>query len=112
MTCNKLKCFALSILVSIVVLFPALSFSEQKVSLLEATPRIREYAINTVKPVLDSYENRDTLSLLLKISDILIDSELGIHTNAIEPSNFIIYDKLETLKLGFLVTVKLNLIKA
>jgi hypothetical protein len=61
-----------------------------------------------VKPVLDSYAKRDKLSLLLKISDILIGSELGIHANEIKPSTFIIYDKLEKIKLGFLVAFKLS----
>ena len=46
--------------------------------------------------------------MLLKISEILIDPEIGIHTNAIEPSNYIIYDKLDKMKLGFLITFKLS----
>lgn len=95
-------------MISIVVLSSALSFSQKELSLIEVTPRIREYAINTVKPVLDSYAKRDKLSRLLKTSDILIDSELGIHANEIEPSTFIIYDKLEKLKLGFLITFRLS----
>jgi hypothetical protein len=103
-----LKCCTFLILISLGVFSPTLSFSEQEASLLEVTPRIREYAINTVKPVLDSYAKRDSLSLLLKISDILISSELGIHTNEIEPSTFIIFDKLEKLKLGFLITFELS----
>jgi hypothetical protein len=53
MTFNILKRYTLAILISIVVLSPARSFSEQEVSLLETTPQTREYAINTVKPVLD-----------------------------------------------------------
>ena len=96
-------------LIFLSVISPTLSFSEQEVSLLEVTPRIREYAINTIKPVLDSCAKRDRLSLLLKVSDILISSDLGVHTNAIEPSTFIIYDKLEKLKLGFLISFKLSL---
>jgi len=108
MTCNILKCCTLTILLSIVALSPALSFSQKELSLIEATPRIREYAINTVKPVLDSYARRDNLSLLLKTSDILIGSELGIHANEIKPSTFIIYDKLERIKLGFLITFTLS----
>lgn len=108
MTCNTLKYCTFLILISLSVFSPTLSFSEQELSLIEVTPRIREYAINTIKPVLDSCAKRDSLSLLLKVSDILISSELGIHTNEIEPSTFIIYDKLEKLKLGFLISFKLS----
>jgi hypothetical protein len=108
LTCKTLKYCTFLILISLSVFSPTLSFSVQKVSLLEVTPRIRKYTINTIKPVLDSYAKRDSLSLLLKISDILISSELGIHTNEIEPSTFIIYDKLEKLKLGFLISFKLS----
>jgi hypothetical protein len=108
LTCKTLKYCTFLILISLSVFSPTLSFSEQEVSLLEVTPRIREYAINTIKPVLDSCTKRDKLSLLLKISDILVSSELGIHINEIEPSTFIIYDKLEKLKLGFLISFKLS----
>ncbi len=45
---------------------------------------------------------------LLKVSQIITDSELGVQTNAIEPSKFIIYDKLEILRLGFLCTLNLS----
>jgi len=96
------------ILIFLSLFFPSLSFSKQEVSLLEVTPRVREYAINTVKPLLDSCAKKDRLSILLKISDILISPELGIHKNEIEPGNFIIYDKLEKLKLGFLISFRLS----
>lgn len=108
MICNRLKYCIFLILISLSLFFPALSFSQQEVSLLEVTPRVREYAINTVKPLLDSCAKKDRLSILLKISDILISPELGIHKNEIEPGNFIIYDKLEKLKLGFLISFKLS----
>jgi hypothetical protein len=106
--CKTLKYCTFLILISLCVFSPRFSFSEQELSLLSVTPRIREYAINTVEPVLDSCAKRDRLSVLLKISDILISSELGIHTNEIEPSTFIIYDTLEKLKLGFLISFKLS----
>jgi hypothetical protein len=108
MTCNILKYCTFTILTSIIVLAPALSFAQKELSLIEATPRIRKYVINTVKPVLDSYAKRDKLSLLLKTSDILIGSELGIHANEIKPSTFILYDKLEKIKVGFLITFTLS----
>ena len=69
---------------------------------------VKDYAFNVVKPVLDSYHKKDKLSQLVKVSEIITDSELGVQTNAIEPSKFIIYDKLETLKLGFLYTFNLS----
>ena len=84
------------------------AFSNDDVSPIGVTPQIRDYAINTVKPALDKHDTKDKLSLLLNVSDILIDPEIGIHTNEIKPSNYIIYDKLDKLNLGFLITFKLS----
>lgn len=84
------------------------AYSKDTGSLFEVTPAVREYAYNVVKPILDSYSKKDELSQLLKVSEIIIDPELGVQTNAIEPSKYIIYDKLETLKLGFLYTLNLS----
>lgn len=95
-------------LVFLFVLPSTLAFSNDDVSLLEATPNIIDYAINTVKPVLDSYRKNDKLPLLLKASEILIDPKMGVHTNGVKPSNYIIYDKLDKIKLGFLITFKLS----
>jgi hypothetical protein len=100
--------FSLSMLVLLFVFSSRLAFSNDEISLIEVTPNIRNYAINTVKPVLDSDAGKDKLSLLLKISEILIAPGIGIHTNEIEPSTYIIYDKLEKIKLGFLITFKLS----
>lgn len=77
-------------------------------SLIAVTPAVNDYAFKVVKPVLDSYSKKDKLSQLLKISEIITDPELGVQTNALEPSTFIIYDKLETLNLGFLYTFNLS----
>jgi hypothetical protein len=106
--CKSDNRFSLLILILLYVFFPTPTFSEENVSLIKVTPNIREYAINTVKPILDSYTKRDKLSLLLKVSDVLIDPELGVHTNKIAPSTYIIYDKLEKVKLGFLMTFRLS----
>lgn len=84
------------------------AYSKDEGSPIEVTPIVKKYAFNVVKPNLDAYGKKDTLSQLLKVSEIMTDSELGVHTNAIEPSTFIIYDKLETLKLGFLYTFTLS----
>ena len=100
--------FSLSILVPLFIFYSAPVFSDDDVSLINVTPHIRDYAINTVKPVLDSHPKKDTFSLLLKVSEILIDPVIGIHTNEIEPGNYIIYDKLDKIKLGFLITYKLS----
>ncbi|MGA7145547.1 MAG: hypothetical protein WBY47_13685 [Desulfobacterales bacterium] len=104
----KSKNFSLSMLLILFFISSTLAFSHDDVSLIDVTPAIRDYAINTVKPVLDSYDRKDKLSLLLKVDDILINPEIGIHTNEIKPSNYIIYDKLEKLKLGFLISFKLS----
>lgn len=87
---------------------PTRAFSEDDVSHINVTQTIKDYASNTVKPVFDSYAKHDKLSLLLKVPEILIDPQIGIHTNEIKPSNFIIYDMFEKLKLGFLITFSLR----
>jgi hypothetical protein len=84
------------------------AYSKDVGYLIEVTPTVKEYAFNVVKPILDSYSKKDKLSQLLKLSEILTDSEFGVQTNTIKPSRFIIYDKLETLKLGFLYTLNLS----
>jgi len=96
------------ILISLFCLIFSPAYSKDAGSLIEVTPIVKEYAFNVVKPILDSYSKKDKLSQLLKVSKIITDSELGVRTNSIEPSKFIIYDKLETLKLGFLYTFNLS----
>lgn len=96
------------LLIFFCVFISTTAFSSEDASLIEVTPGIREYAIGTVKPVLDSCSEKDRLSLLLKVCDVLIDPELGIHTNEIKPSTYIIYDKLDKIKLGFLITFSLS----
>ncbi|MGA1864879.1 MAG: hypothetical protein ACMUHX_07445 [bacterium] len=83
------------------------SIADKEVSLLKITPDIMDYAIGTVKPVLDSYPKKDKLSLLLKVSDILIDPKTGINVNKINPSDLILFDKFNKLKIGFLITFRL-----
>ena len=96
------------ILISHFCMVFSLAYAEGSGSLIEVTPIVEEYAFNVVKPNLDTYNKKDRLSQLLKVSEIMTDSELGVQVNAIEPSKFIIYDKLETLKLGFLYTFNLS----
>lgn len=84
------------------------AYSKDSGSLIEVTATVKEYAFNVVKPILDSYYNKDELAQLLKVSEIITDSELGIQTKAIGPNKYIIYDKLEMLKLGFLYTLNLS----
>ncbi len=87
---------------------PSSAYSKDPGSLIEVTPVVKEYAFNVVKPILDSYGKKDKLSQLVKVSEIILDPELGVKANAIEPGKFIIYDKLETVKLGFLCTFNLS----
>ena len=82
---------SLTVLILFNVIFSIPAFSEEDDSLLEVTPDKTEYAMNTVKPVLDSCINKDKLSVLLKTSTILIDPVIGIAVNKIESSKFIIY---------------------
>lgn len=80
----------------------------KNISLIEVTPNVTEYASGIVKPVISSLPKKDKLSVLLKVSEVLRDPLVGIDTNTIAPSNFILYDKLNTIKLGFLITFKLS----
>ncbi len=98
----------LLVLIPLSCLISSPAFSEDTGSLIAVTPAIEEYAFNIIKPILESYSKKDTLSQLLKVSEIITDSELGVQTNAMEPSKFIIYDKLEVLRLGFLYTLNLS----
>lgn len=102
------KNFSFSILALFLIFCSSLAFADDDISLIGVTPEIRDYALNTLKPALDSCIRRDKLSLLLKISESLIDPEKGIHKNAIKPSKYIIYDKLDKIKFGFLITFKLS----
>jgi len=84
------------------------AFSDEHPSPIQVTPAIREYAISTVKPALDACEEKDPLSLLLKVSEVLTDPETGVHKNAVNPGRFMIYDQLNKVKLGFLATLGLS----
>lgn len=89
-----------------IVAVPA--FPESRESLLKVTTNVMEYSINTVKPAIDSSPNRDKLSLLLKVSEILNDPKTGINSNRIGPNDYFIYDKLQTVWLGFLFSWRLS----
>ena len=61
------KYLSLLILLSLFsTFFTKLAFSSDDVSLIEATPSVREYAINTVKPVLELCEGRASYQCFLK----------------------------------------------
>lgn len=96
------------ILISLFCFVCTPAYSEASESLIAVTPAVKEYAFNVVKPILDSYSKKDKLSRLLKVSEIITDSEFGVQINAVKPSTFIIYDKLEKLGLGFLYTFNLS----
>lgn len=83
-------------------------FSAEKKSLLMVTPVVLNYADKAVAPLLYSQPSRDKLSLLLRVSKILIDEESGIHVNRIEPNDFFIYDKLDKFGLGGVYALKLS----
>lgn len=95
-------------LIVLICILSTPAYSSDAGSLISVTPEIENYACNVVKPVLDSYDKKDKLSQLLKVSEVITDPELGVQTNALEPGTFIVYDKLETLKLGSLYTFNLS----
>jgi hypothetical protein len=108
---HMLKSINITVLLSI--LFATLSCSttsiqslkhnDKKENLIEVTPVVSDYVSNVVKPVLDSYPEKDKLSVLIKVSNILIDESTGVNKNSIKPSRYIYYDLLEKVKLGFFV---------
>ncbi len=87
---------------------PVRTSAEKDIPLIEVTADIREYADGTVRPIITSYSKKDRLSLLLKVSEILNDPVTGISANKIAPGDYIVYDILNKMKLGFLITLKLS----
>jgi hypothetical protein len=81
---------------------------EDSPSLVEVTPNVAEYVSHTVSPIIAAYPEKDKLSLLLKVSEILIKPETGVDANKIKPSTYIIYDKLDKIKLGAMVSFNLS----
>lgn len=87
---------------------PPQSSIKDNESLVEVTPDVMEYVSQTVSPVIAAYPKKDKLSVLLKISEILIDPEIGVDVNRIKPSTYIIYDKLDKIRLGSIISCKLS----
>ncbi|EHP87341.1 hypothetical protein GeomeDRAFT_1427 [Geobacter metallireducens RCH3] len=75
---------------------------------LAVTPAVMDYAVNTVKPVLDASPDKDRLSQLLKVVDVLKDPKMGVDVNRIAPDAYFIYNLLDKVKLGFLYTWKFS----
>lgn len=84
------------------------AWANGKISLLDVTPVVSDYAINIVKPILENSEKEDLLPTLIKVTTILNDPETGINQNTISPVTYMVYDKLDKIKLGFLATLSLS----
>ena len=76
--------------------------------LLAVTPAVAEYSIATVSPLLEPNTGRDTLTQLLRVSNILTDPTNGIGIHRIDPVRYMVYDKLSNVGLGFLSTAGLS----
>ena len=72
------------------------------------TSEVEEYANSVVKPLISHIPKEEKLSMIQKVSEIILSKEHGVNANAVEPSKYIYYDIFDTLKLGFLVTVNLS----
>jgi len=113
---HRVKLINITLLLS--VLFVTLSCStvpvqpfkhiNDKENLIEVTPVVKDYAYNVIRPVLDTYPKRDKLSLLIKVSKILTDKNVGVNKNSIKPSRYIYYDVLENVRLDFLISFKMS----
>ena len=86
----------------------SLKYNDDKENLIEVTPVVKDYVSNVVKPVLDSYPEKDKLSVLIKVSKMLTDEKTGVNKNSIKPSSYIYYNLLEKVKLGFLVSFTMS----
>lgn len=109
------RLFMIGIYKKFIILFIAVNFlsvnaacSDESASLVGVTSDVTAYAQNTVKPVLDSYEKKDLVSVFLKINDVLLDPDTGIRKNTVYPSVYMDFDRMERFKLGFFVISKLS----
>ena len=82
--------------------------SLQNEDAIVVTSEIEDYANSVVKPLISHIPREDKLSIIQKISGILLSKEHGVNANAVEPSKYIHYDIFDTFKLGFLVTFNLS----
>ena len=60
------KFFPLLLIVVVAIMFSFPAYPREKESLLTVTSSVMKYSINTVKPVLDSYPQKDELSVPVK----------------------------------------------
>lgn len=87
---------------------PSALIGENGGSLLEVTPDVTEYVSYKVRPILAAYPQKDKLSSLLKVCETLIDPKTGIDVNRIEPGTYMLFDKLEKIKLGSFISFNLS----
>ncbi|WP_156921512.1 hypothetical protein [Desulfovibrio inopinatus] len=83
-------------------------YSEQHESLLEVTHNVTHYSNSVILQQLAKEQDNDLLNKLLVVSKALLDPDNGISINKISPDTFMIYDMLETARLGFLSTIGLS----
>jgi hypothetical protein len=105
---KRLFCLLILCIVFSCATLPSPLQIEDNESLVEVTPNVVEYVTQTVRPIIAAYPKKDKRSLLLKVSEILLDPEIGVAVNSIRPSTYIIYDKLDKIKLGSIISFKLS----
>ena len=89
------KTLSLPVILTFLCAFSFAAHAEEKDSLLALTTNVMDYSITTVRPILDSSLNRNTLSLLLKLVEVLHDPVDGVDRNQVNPQHFFLYDKLQ-----------------
>ena len=94
---RKRKFIVLFIIAVLTCMFSIPVHSWGNESLLEVTSNVVKYSNETVKPLLDCYSQKDPLSTLLKVVDIIHDPEIGLHSNQMSPSDFFIFEKLNKI---------------
>jgi hypothetical protein len=76
--------------------------------LLAVTPEVNQYSSKILLPRLDDARDQDMLAQLLLVSKTLIDPQVGISINKMEPSRFMVYDMLRKVGLGAVSTIGLS----
>lgn len=76
--------------------------------LLAVTPEVKQYSSTIVWPCLNDKRDQGSLAQLLLVSKTLIDPQVGVSINKMEPSRFMVYNMLSKAGLGAVSTIGLS----
>ena len=84
------------------------TISKQDEPLFAVTPEVKQYASTIVLPRLNDNRDQDSLAQLLLVSKTLIDPQVGVSINKMEPGKFMVYNMLSKAGLGAVSMVGLS----